>query len=533
MTTRTLSERGASSLFESKFAGQFSAILHGFDRLRLRGTLRQLYCPRVMAAYLNSQRVLLKEFNELAERTTGALKAAAEAFAREWKRPVEYLNSSQRSKEEIAREIATRDGVREGLIVVLKAVEPCRSYTVMGRRETRQLELRLGTRKCLHYYFYFEHPVFGFMHLRLQSWFPFEINVCLNGHHWLARQFDAAGLDYRKRENALVWVEDPVRAQEFLDAQVRFAWEPELERLVQLVHPTSAAICAPLSLRYYWSFSDSEYASDVLFHDSRTLGRLHPHFVHHAVRSFQCGDVMRFLGRKVTTSGGVPGQFKGEIISDLKQRPEGIRVKHSLNSNSLKFYDKQGSVLRVETTIVRPEEFKVYRRPESQSDGDKRWLELRRGVADSERRAQVSRAANKRYLEALAATTASTTLFEATRRVCRHTTWKHRRHRALQPLSEADCQLLQAVSRGEFSLRGFRARDLIEHLDLPRSRSRAQARKNSAAIGRRLRILRAHHLVRKLGRSHRYLVTPSGHQIITLLLAALQADIDKLTSFAA
>jgi hypothetical protein len=69
---------------------------------------------------------------------------------------------------------------------------------------------------------------------------------------------------------------------------------------------------------------------------------------------------MRFLGRWVpATTGRVYGQFDGEIISDIKHRPEGVRIKHSLNGNSIKLYDKQGSLLRVETTINHTEQFKV------------------------------------------------------------------------------------------------------------------------------------------------------------------------------
>src|SRR4029077_1962789 len=115
---------------------------------------------------------------------------------------------------------------------------------------------------------------------------------------------------------------------------------------------------------------------------------------------------MRFLGRKVPThTGRVTGQFKGEIISDMKHRPEGIRVKHSLSGNSVKLYDKQGSVLRVETTLCRPQEFRVWRGPESGGRTRSKakgvaWM--RRGVADMNRRADVSRASNERYLSALA-----------------------------------------------------------------------------------------------------------------------------------
>jgi hypothetical protein len=76
----------------------------------------------------------------------------------------------------------------------------------------------------------------------------------------------------------------------------------------------------------------------------------------------------------------------GEVKCTLKNRPEGVRVRHSVKGNSLKLYDKEGSILRVETTIVRVEEFRVYR---PNSKRELTWQSLRRGVADLWRRAQV------------------------------------------------------------------------------------------------------------------------------------------------
>ena len=65
--------------------------------------------------------------------------------------------------------------------------------------------------------------------------------------------------------------------------------------------------------------------------------------------------------------------FEGEVTSTLKRRPEGVCLRHTVNGNSIKVYDKQGSVLRVETTVVHPEQFKVYR----PAEGD---TVLRRGT---------------------------------------------------------------------------------------------------------------------------------------------------------
>jgi hypothetical protein len=127
---------------------------------------------------------------------------------------------------------------------------------------------------------------------------------------------------------------------------------------------------------------------------------------------------MRFLGRRVPSTGRVNGKFAGEIISDLKHRHEGVRIKHSLNGNSVKLYDKGASVLRVETTINRTEQFRVYRRSEGDPKGPCSWYNLRRGLADLPRRAEVSRAANERYLDALASTTGTTTLCKLVSKVC-------------------------------------------------------------------------------------------------------------------
>jgi hypothetical protein len=76
-------------------------------------------------------------------------------------------------------------------------------------------------------------------------------------------------------------------------------------------------------------------------------------------------------------------------------------------------------------------------------------------VADLYRRAQISRAANDRYLTALAAASITTPLAQEAVKVCRPVRRELRRHRALNPFETADAQLLAAVNRGEWALKGF------------------------------------------------------------------------------
>ena len=116
------------------------------------------------------------------------------------------------------------------------------------------------------------------------------------------------------------------------------------------------------------------------------LRRLYPGLVHYGITTLGSTDVLRYLGRPVRLDGDVPKSFRGEVSSDLKWREEGVRIKHSVNGNSVKLYDKAftavGSVLRAETTIHHGGEFRVYRRKEGDSQGKKSWRVLRGGVAD-------------------------------------------------------------------------------------------------------------------------------------------------------
>ena len=242
-----------------------------------------------------------------------------------------------------------------------------------------------------------------------------------------------------------------------------------------------------------------------------------------------------YLAGKFPSSGKVHGSLEAQVSSRLQERPEGVRIRHTLNGNSLKMYDKEGSVLRVETTMVRPREFRIYRAKEGDSKGQKSWRILRKGVSDMYRRGQVCRAANQRYLQALASVTGSSCLLEEAAQVCQPVIKNRKRYRALNALALKDYSLLQALSRGEFALRGIRNADLRALLFPPikTDTTKAELRRRSAAITRLFALLRAHGLLRKLPRIHCYQLTPKGRRIITALLAASHADVEQLTKIAA
>jgi hypothetical protein len=519
--------------FIQQQADQISGVLNGFDRMRFRGTLRLLAYTKGMRGFLNHIGVLLKDFKTYVQAVTDQIRETTEQVAKAHSQQVRYLESSHISKEETAREIAQRNGIRQGLICVFSAVEPCFSYEVHRDADKRWLELRGRNQKCLHYYFYLQHPQFGFMHLRLQTWFPMTLHVAINGREWLACQLDAAGIGYRRRDNCFLELEDPQRAQELCDQQLKTRWKPAFHTLLHQFHPAHAELFRENPIEYYWTLDQSEWATDVLFRSPETLAELYPHLLRHGAYNFSSAEVMRFLGRKLTAQGGIRGNFKGDVVSDIAPRADHLRIKHRLNKNWIKMYDKCDSVLRVETTINDVRGLQVFRRREGQTSGKRTWLPLRKGVADLKRRARISQAANERYLEALAEVHATQSLGELTKAICQPTQLNGKRVRALQPWSAADTRLLTAVNRPEFTLNGFRNRDLRPLLFGTGETSPEAVRRQSAKTSRQLRLLRAHGLIMKVAHTHRYQLTSAGRTILAALQAARQASPEQLAKLAA
>jgi hypothetical protein len=520
-----LSKHEVGQAFVQRHQGEVIGVLHGWDRIRLQGTLRSLYYQPVMERYVRQAGVMWTGFKKFASELTGRVRDEGAKLAAAQSRPMVYVPSSRTDKEKLARQIQEQDGVKSGLIAILSCVESCHTWFLRGNRATKKLELKLDWGRCQHLYFYWLHEQLGFLHLRLQTWFPFLIQICLNGREWLGRQMDKEGIAYRQEDNCFPWIGDLERAQGMMDEQHRTDWQGLLTPLVQQCHRLDAEIRGPLKISYYWTSSQSEYATDVMFSEREKLVRIYPALVHHGVMSFGAEEVLRFLGR--------PGKagVNDEVKTDRRRRAEGVRVKHWLNGNSLKFYDK-GSILRSEVTINEPKDFRVYRRAEGQSVGAPEWRTLRRGLADFYRRAEVSRKATDRHLTALAAVHVQSTLAQEAVRVCQAVRCGKQHYRALNPLGDCDAELLAIVNRGEFAINGFRNRDVRVHLYGVTDDQRKE-RKEMAAVGRKLRLLRGHGLIAKVSKTHRYMVTEKGRRIITALLAARQASTEKLTALAA
>jgi hypothetical protein len=515
--------------FLSRYRSLVTGVLSGFDRVVFHGILQRLMRHDGMYFMLQDAKVKLLDFKKFALAATEQVKEGSLAEAQRNNRPIVYLQSPSIDKQELARKVLAENPVEQGLICVFKAIEPCMTFEYQRSANRDERGLRLHPGKCLHLYHYWLHPRFGFMSARIQTWFPFNIQICINGREWLARQLLRKGQsNFKRADNCFTWLGNPNLAQRLMDDQLRTDWPRALNAIARSLNPEHQTIFRSSPMNYYWTAYQTELATDILFRDPQTLSGVYPQLVRYAMDAFKSPDVMRFLAQKA------PGNFTGEIVTSFKDRSEGVRVKHWLRGNSIKMYDKAGSVFRVETTIGDPTDFKVFRPLQNDQGGKLQWLPLRKGVADLYRRAEVSKRSNHTYLNALSATGDTTPCSQIFDTVSRPVTDRGRRVRALRLADPNDIALLEAIARGEFAISGFRNRDIRKQLypaastELPPDQRRLSAR-----ISRLLRILRAHGLIHKIQKTTRYRLTDHAQTLIAAIFATRNADITQLLSKAA
>lgn len=500
------------STFAEMYPEQTLGELTMFDRMIFKGYLNGLYpAAKQFDWYLYDQGVLLKEYKGYAEQTTQQLKEHVQGLAQEAGCEVQYLGTGRgekgESKEELARALMEEKG-KEGLIAVFSTLELHNCFTVRGNRKTHHLEVKVERRKHLHYYLYYNDVEFGLMYVRIQSWWPFEIQIYINGHEWLARQLDQAEIGYVRYENCFWHIDDLQQAQKLCDKFAHRQWERVWNHFARRLNPFLPAIEKSVKKGYYWTIEQCEIATDVMFADQASLDAMLPDLFEEALLTFSAEDVMRFLGRKLHPN------FQGEVRTHLNRRSPGWRVKYWVKQNSLKLYNK-GSVLRVETVINNSREFQVA----TSNDDSRRWKPMPKGVAYCWHFYQTGTQANRRYLDALGHLPfKGKAALHALDSLCQSQHTPSQRIAKFQPVSEADCHLFKAVLCGDHLLTGFRNRHLAEALFPDPPPDAQHAKRRCARVSRLLAKLCGHKLIYKVQHSHLYRLTSYGLQVMAAAL---------------
>ncbi len=338
-------------LITQRFKKNIAGVLNCFDRLVLFGTYQPICYPKAMSWQLHEAGIQLIDYeNQFANKLRLEMSARIKAIATQEDIPIKHVYASVR-KQALVSEILSARGDAPGIVCILSAMESCRCFKVRKNQKSGYLELQWKPGKCLHYYVYLMDPEYGLCYLRIPTWAPFRLQFYFNGHDWLQRRMDKAGITYRKADNCFVYVSDFQRAQSIVDT---FDVNGLHQRLDQLATRFVAAHDR-WGQNLHWSIYQAEWATDVVFKSSRILPALYEELVRTAAIEVKCRDIYGFLGRRLSAKSA------SQVSNRLQTLIEGTRIKHRLDKNSIKMYDKQARVLRIETTSNDVSFFKHHR----------------------------------------------------------------------------------------------------------------------------------------------------------------------------
>lgn len=488
-----------AELLTERYAGKIRGVLSSWDRVVITGTIPQICHAGAMTRELHHLQIRIFDYARFAEPLRDELRANAERLAKEAGLEIEFIRRRNFRKEERVKKIVAERGDHPGLVHIFTAMEPCSSFRPWYEKATGKSFLKPRQAKCLHYYFYFIDAELGLCYLRVPTWAPFRLQFYFNGHNYLATKLRQAGLSFLLADNAFLDIEDFVQAQQIADGL-----EPgQLHRHLDGLAIRYCPVLRHFSSGYHWSLMQLEYATDIVFARQTDLGPLYETLARTAIHTVKPADVATFLGHKLTE------RFEGEIGNDFHTRIEGTRIKHQMKRVSLKLYDKLGVVLRIETTANDVTFFKHHRRVEHR-DGSwsMKTASVKKSIYSLPILRELMSAANRRYLEFLSALDDPTTGLKNLRKIARPVREHERTYRGFNLFDGDDLALLEAVAAGEHTISGFQNRHLRDRLP----------GKSPSQIGRMLKRLHTHGLIKKIAKTYKYYLTKLGRKVILTAL---------------
>jgi len=340
------------------------------------------------------------------------------------------------------------------------------------------------------------------MNIRLQTWFPYHIQIALNGREWLRRSLEARNMEFLRQGNKFLHIKDYAIAQHYLSQQLDRQWPHLLNSFLATAFPTMRQTLGP-HLSYYWTLWQSEWATDLIMDTPAGLTATMASLLRHAWITGNSAKVLRYLDRPLTNAGKPHSNSTNDVMSRVLDFHDGLRVRHWVDHNSVKVYNQQ-NVLRVETTINQPYMFKVWRRAQRQpQNADKQLRPLRKGVAAIPLRAKVSQEINNRLMDEISTFTNETPLSDLLASHVNSHIKDGRRVRSLD-ISGKDRDFPRAVSDPDFTVSGITNAALRQKLASTAWGAGRTDKQLSARISRHLRLLRDHGLIRKIPNRHGY-----------------------------
>ncbi len=492
---------------------KINGVLETFDRMIINGYLLNLCNYRQFLYYLIQNNIKLKDFDKFALTQTESLCNNIESYVKKNNAEIHYLNSGKINKDEFVQNIFDSKENKDGLITALSTVEICNTMTVKPNHETQLLEVTSRPTKCKHYYFYYNDSEFGWMYLKIQTWFPYNVQIYINGREYLSKIFDKENIKYEMYNNSFSYIDDFEKAQKLADQILNKKISDSFDGLVSKINNHLPNIESIFSHSYYWCIDQCEFATDINFKSREDLSLFYKTLVETTYFTFSSEDIYSFFGRNISR---IHTFTKGEIVSDLRNRYQGYRIKFKINNNQIKMYDK-GNNLRIEVTINNPKDFKVLKTKENDETGEiteiKEWVSMGKSIANLYRYVEISKSITKRYIEALPEINTEEVPISEIEKISSSIIVNNRKYTGFNILSKDTLKLLSIISSGEYLINGFSNKNIRNrYFDIDITK------KEINKLTRLLAKLKAHRIIKKVTRKNKYYLTTNGRKITNSIL---------------
>jgi hypothetical protein len=473
--------------YDERIAGMLSC----YDRLVITGTLPVVCYAAGMTGYLNANGIRIFDYPQFAMTLRDRVRERAASLATAAGITIEHIGKPHIRKEDVVARVLAQRGDHPGLVHVISAMEACDAYKPWHDKQTHKTFIRPDSGKCLHYYFYFQDAKFGLVYLRVPTWAPFRLQFYCNGHSWLARRLDAQGIGYTMADNAFVRIDDWGRAQQLADTLSPDQLHRTLDRYAALCGPVSAVF----GQSYHWSLMQVEYATDLVFRSTATLGPLYEQLVRQSVLNVKAEQVASFLGRQITPL------LAQEIGSQFSTRIEGTCIKHRFGKCSIKMYDKHGIVLRIETTTNDVSFFKHHRKVEHrQGPATRELAPVKKSIYSLIDLREIVLGCNRRYIAHLSALDDFAAGIRALDRLTRSRAVDGKTVQGINFFAPVDKALLHALQNPRVNIAGIRRGDLLADLGML----------SPSRLSRQLRRLLDLGVIKRATGTYRYYLTKAG-----------------------
>ena len=496
------------NLFTTKYKNDIIGIVSSFDRELFSGSLIQLTYPKGLERHLRANHILLKDFKQYAISLAKQLKENAIKLAEEANARFIYLKDSKQSNEKLVKELIEQRGDHPGLVAVITNLETDYGFDIQFNKETNKIELKARRRKCLHIYFYFIDEDYGLCYFRVQTYFPFKLQVYCNGHEKLALDMQKAKIEYTKADNCFTWISDINKAQELSDKIDVSKFHSRLDQWVERYVPILKTLSLIWAMKYHWSIKQVEYSTDIIFGSEEKLNILYQQLLSYSINTVNPEDVMSFLGKRFS------GKQSGRIQTSCKRTYNGFRIKHQCGFLSVKMYNKAGNVLRIELTVNDVTQLKVYRNVHHKNGSvTKEQAQMEKSIYSLFHIIRFGKADTNRYLDFLSK------MEDNSKAICKlsdftnRKTFNNRNYRGFNPLNEQELVIFQVLLNGALIANGFTSKHLKKYLS-----QYVKEQWTTSKISRLLKRLIVFNLIKRLKKSYKYFLTETGRIIITMFL---------------